>query len=167
MDTSTAAAQANVTVDTIRTWCRIGAVAAEKVAGRWIIQAESLAYRISLGVRRRPRKPVYTLDNMLAIGGNRWQRGDFDRVYLNDWERFIGLEITRYNTGNIRFAVLGNETISNSEAGRILGAVRKVYFDVPTREVRVQWGHGEPRSFDREDLAKAIFSGIRAEIAAL
>lgn len=167
MDTRTAATQANVTVDTIRTWCRIGAVAAEKVAGRWTIQAESLTYRISLGVRRRPRKPVYTLDNMLAIGGNRWQRGDFDRVYLNDWERFIGLEITRYNTGNIRFALLDNETISNSEAGRILGAVRKVYFDVPTREVRVQWGYGEPRSFDREDLAKAIFSGIRAEIAAL
>lgn len=70
MDTRTAATQANVTVDTIRTWCRIGAVAAEK-------------------------------------------------------------------------------------------------FDVPTREVRVQWGYGEPRSFDREDLAKAIFSGIRAEIAAL
>lgn len=167
MDTRTAATQAKVTVATIRTWCRIGAVAARKVAGRWTIQAESLTYRISLGVRRRTRKPAYTLDNMLAIGGNRWQHGDFDRVYLNDWERFIDLEITRYNTGNIRFAVLHNETISNSEAGRILGAVRKIYFDVPTREVRVQWGYGEPRTLSRDDLAQAIFSGIRAEIAAL
>lgn len=167
MDTATAAQQAGVTVDTIRHWCRIGAVAARKTAGRWIIQAESLAYRISLGVRRRPRKPVYTLDNMLAIGGNRWQRGDFDRVYLNGWERFIGLEITCYKTGNIRYAFLGDERISNGEAGRILGAVRKVYFDVPTCEVRIQWGYSEPRTMSRDDLAEAIFSGIRAEIAEL
>ncbi|MGP4027296.1 helix-turn-helix domain-containing protein [Actinomadura sp. 3N407] len=52
MNTSTAAQQAGVTVATVQNWCRIGAVAARKVAGRWVIQASSLTYRISLGVRR-------------------------------------------------------------------------------------------------------------------
>jgi hypothetical protein len=51
MDTTTAATQAGVTVATIRTWCRIGAVAAAKVAGRWVIEAASLTRRIALGDR--------------------------------------------------------------------------------------------------------------------
>ncbi|NRQ35966.1 hypothetical protein HII36_29650 [Nonomuraea sp. NN258] len=56
MDTTTAATQASVTVATIRTWCRRGAVAAAKVAGRWVIEAASLARRIALGTRKV--KPV-------------------------------------------------------------------------------------------------------------
>ncbi|WP_017541564.1 hypothetical protein [Nocardiopsis halophila] len=51
MDTAAAAAQAGVTVPTIRTWCRIGAVAAVKTAGRWIVSAASLARRIRFGCK--------------------------------------------------------------------------------------------------------------------
>jgi hypothetical protein len=46
--TAEAARQAGVTVATVRTWCRIGAVAAAKVSGRWAIDADSLAHRIAL-----------------------------------------------------------------------------------------------------------------------
>lgn len=53
MDTATAARTAGVTTATIRTWCRRRAVQAVKRAGRWVIDAASLAYRITLG-----RKPV-------------------------------------------------------------------------------------------------------------
>lgn len=56
MDTTTAAAQAGVTVDTIRHWCRLGAVAATKTAGRWIISAASLARRIALGTRHTQQR---------------------------------------------------------------------------------------------------------------
>lgn len=52
MDTTAAAAQAKVTVDTIRTWCRTGVIAATKTAGRWIINAASLARRIRLSPRK-------------------------------------------------------------------------------------------------------------------
>lgn len=52
MDTATAATHAGVTAATIRTWCRIGAVAAIKAAGRWVIEAASLARRIALGTRK-------------------------------------------------------------------------------------------------------------------
>jgi hypothetical protein len=48
MDTTTAAKQARVTIATIRTWCRRGAVAATKTGGRWDIDTRSLAHRIAL-----------------------------------------------------------------------------------------------------------------------
>lgn len=51
MNTTAAAAQANVTVATIRTWCRRGVVAATKQAGRWVIDAASLVRRIEIGAR--------------------------------------------------------------------------------------------------------------------
>lgn len=48
MNTTTAAATANVTVATIRTWCRRGVITATKQAGRWVIDAASLTWRITL-----------------------------------------------------------------------------------------------------------------------
>ncbi|MFC8008705.1 helix-turn-helix domain-containing protein [Streptomyces cinereoruber] len=56
MDTTAAALQANVTADTIRTWCRRGAIAAVKQTGRWIIDATSLAARIAIGAMRSKRR---------------------------------------------------------------------------------------------------------------
>lgn len=51
--TSTAAAStAGVTVATIRTWCRRNVIAAAKRAGRWVIDAASLAYRITLARKK-------------------------------------------------------------------------------------------------------------------
>lgn len=61
MNTTTAAAQANVTTATIRTWCRRGVIAAIKHAGRWIINAASLAHRITIGAMRA-RKQAAVLD---------------------------------------------------------------------------------------------------------
>lgn len=61
MNTTAAAAQANVTTATIRTWCRRNAIAAVKQAGRWIIDAASLAHRIAVGVMRA-RKQTAMLD---------------------------------------------------------------------------------------------------------
>lgn len=46
--TAEAARQAGVTIATVRDWCRIGAVAAVKTSGRWIIDPDSLARRIAL-----------------------------------------------------------------------------------------------------------------------
>ncbi|MFE3144288.1 hypothetical protein [Streptomyces scopuliridis] len=50
-----AAAQAGVTVATIRTWCRRNVVAAVKTAG-WVIDTTSLAARITIGAMLRARK---------------------------------------------------------------------------------------------------------------
>ncbi|MFG2734367.1 helix-turn-helix domain-containing protein [Streptomyces harbinensis] len=46
--TTQAATTARVTVATIRTWCRTGVIAATKTAGRWVIEAASLARRLQI-----------------------------------------------------------------------------------------------------------------------
>jgi hypothetical protein len=61
MNTTTAALQANVTVATIRTWCRNGVIAATKTAGRWVVNAASLAHRIAIAAMRT-RKATRMID---------------------------------------------------------------------------------------------------------
>lgn len=167
MDTTTAALQANVTVATIRTWCRIGAVAAAKQAGKWVIEAASLAKRIALGVRKPAKKVAFTTDTMTAIGGNRWTKNGMDRVYINNWHEFAGIEVSRYNTGNICYAEYQGETISNSQAGKLLGSIDKVWFDAATGKLHCRYGYSESRVATRDEVWDAVVTGIRAAIAAL
>ena len=61
MNTTAAATEANVTVATIRTWCRRGVVTAIKQAGRWIIDTASLAHRIAIGAMRTRKQPSMDL----------------------------------------------------------------------------------------------------------
>lgn len=58
--TTAAATQAGVTVATIRTWCRRGAVAAVKLAGRWVIDTASLTHRIAIGAMRTRKQATVT-----------------------------------------------------------------------------------------------------------
>lgn len=67
MDTTAAAAQAGVTVATIRTWCRAGAVAAVKRSGRWLIDGASLARRIAIGAMRTRRTRPMTDQPMYQV----------------------------------------------------------------------------------------------------
>lgn len=48
LTTAQAAEQANVTVATVRAWCRMGAVQARKIGGRWIIWTPSLETLINI-----------------------------------------------------------------------------------------------------------------------
>lgn len=64
-----------------------------------------------------------------------------DRLYIKP--EYLGLELTRYKSGNISSATFNGETISNSEARRIEGT--KCYVNVATKEVVC----------DREDLKQA------------
>lgn len=170
MDTTAAALKANVTADTIRAWCRYGAVAAVKQAGRWVIDSASLAARIAIGkikARKLPRPVMYSVETVTAIGGNRWQRNGMDRVYINDWAAFAGLETSHYNTGNISGATWQGEGISNRQAGLILGCIDKVWFDAATGQIHARYGYGESRVATREQVWAAVVTGIRAAIAAL
>ncbi|MTE20226.1 hypothetical protein F0L17_14135 [Streptomyces sp. TRM43335] len=168
MNTALAAAQANVSIDTIRTWCRRGVVAATKRAGRWIIDTASLAHRIAIGKMKRPApKVVYSIETMTAIGGRRWQKNGHDRVYLNGFETVPGLELDHYKSGNISSATLDGEKVSNAEGGRLATAVDKVYFDAADGKVYIKWGWGNPRSLDRDEIAARVFAAVRAAVAAL
>ncbi len=177
MNTTAAATQAKVTVATIRTWCRIGAVAAAKVAGKWVIDAASLARRIEIGARRKARKAksvALTVEALLALGGRRWQKNGMDRIYLNNWADFAGLEVTRYGSGNISSAALGGRGIANGRAYTLLGLIDQLYFDVAdgrlhikhrgANEVEIRYLNGDR---DYIDLAARTFAGVRAAVAAL
>lgn len=83
---------------------------------------------------------------LMDRGFNRWTKelSDgkvMDRLYIKP--EYLGLELTRYKSGNISSAKFNGETISNSEARRIEGT--KCYVDVATKEVVC----------DREDLKQA------------
>lgn len=58
MDTTAAALQAHVTAATIRAWCRKGVVAAVKTAGRWVVDAASLAHRITIAAIKARKAPT-------------------------------------------------------------------------------------------------------------
>ncbi|MFE9382409.1 hypothetical protein ACFYMO_04095 [Streptomyces sp. NPDC007025] len=168
MNTTAAAAEANVTVATIRTWCRYGAINAVKQAGRWVIDSASLAARIAIGALKRPARTVeFTVDTMTAIGGNRWQKNGHDRVYINNWAHFAGIETSHYNTGNIASASYQGAGISNSQASKLLGCIDKVWFDAATGKIHARFGWSESRVADRDEVFAAVVSGIRGAIAAL
>ncbi|MER6844812.1 helix-turn-helix domain-containing protein [Streptomyces platensis] len=178
MNTTAAALQANVTVATIRNWCRRGVIAATKQAGRWIIDTASLAHRITIGHLKRPApkpaKVAYTVENMLAIGGNRWTKAGFDRVYLNNWAEFAGLDVSHYGTGNVSSASLGGHGIANGRVAGIMQAVHKVYFDAADGKLYVSHTDAdcyEIRYLDGTrsivNFVQRISAGVRAAIAAL
>lgn len=94
-------------------------------------------------------KAGFTDDEIRTLtdrGFNRWTKKlsngkVMDRLYIKP--EYLGLELTRYKSGNISSAKFNGETISNSEARRIEGT--KCYVDVATKEVVC----------DREDLKQA------------
>jgi hypothetical protein len=173
MNTKTAAAKANVTTATIRTWCRRNVIAAIKTARGWDIDETSLNHRINLGKRNRP--VVYSIETMAAIGGSRWTKAGRDRVYINNIADYLGLDIAYYNSGNVSGATLDGEGIANSRVYGILGCISKVYFDTADGKLHAQYATGaddyEVRYLngtrDRIDFVDRVFSGIRAAVAAL
>lgn len=168
MNTTAAALEAQVSVTTIRFWARSGVIAATKTAGRWFIDAASLANRIAIGaLKTRPRKVVFSVETMTAIGGRLWEKNSMRRVYLNDWRSFAGLEVTHYNTGNISSASYQGYGISNSQAYKLADTVDKVWFDAEDGKLHCRFGFSESRVATRDEVWGHILDGVRAAIAAL
>jgi hypothetical protein len=166
MNTTTAAEIAKVTPATVRYWCRYGAVSATKIRGRWNINADSLAARVAL---TKPKTAELTAENLIAVGGNRWTKGAYDRVYFDtaDVLRFAGLEVTRYNTGNISTAVWRGEFISNSQAGKLLGSIDKFWFDLTDGSFWHRGGYSESRVATRDEIVTAAIAAIKTAITEL
>lgn len=84
-------------------------------------------------------KAGFTDDEIKTLtdrGFNRWTKKlsngkVMDRLYIKP--EYLGLELTRYKSGNISSATFNGERISNSEARRI--ECTKCYVDVATKEV--------------------------------
>lgn len=74
----------------------------------------------------------YTLNQLESAGGKLWEKNGMRRVYFNSLSDRIGLSVSRYKTGNISSASLGDESISNSRARRIISNLEygKIYYDL-------------------------------------
>jgi hypothetical protein len=62
-----------------------------------------------------------------------------DRVYFNNLAKKAGVDVNRYNTGNISSAAIKGRRISNSTAREVTAVIgnSKVYYDRGTRKMMV------------------------------
>jgi hypothetical protein len=69
--------------------------------------------------------------DMILAGGKEWTSGAKHRIYFNDLHTWYGLTGETYNTGNISYAELDGEKISNSRARKIISELSlcKVWYD--------------------------------------
>lgn len=79
---------------------------------------------------------IVDLEKILSVG-TEWQKNDLHRQYFNDPDALAevcGLSVSRYKTGNISYASLHGEKISNSKASDMMSALSggKCYFDYNT-----------------------------------
>ena len=72
------------------------------------------------------------IERLVEAGGTEWQKGNAHRVYFNDLDRWYGLRVEYYESGNIRSATLSGDAISNAQARAIISNLRwsKVWFNV-------------------------------------
>jgi len=89
------------------------------------------------GQSKTAKTPEEKIKFYESMGGKLWEKGDMKRVYFNDLPSLLGLETSRYKTGNISAASLNSSPISNSEARRIQNALYdcKVWYDVNKDEI--------------------------------
>lgn len=99
--------------------------------------------------------PGFTERHMQLIDANMWQKGEQTvRYYLNDWAEIVGLDISRYKSGNISGATLDGKRISNAEAARLLVGSRAWWQDGTLNTIGL--------ADHRRDL---IITAIRSRIA--
>ena len=80
----------------------------------------------------------YTIEDLEAIGARRWTKAGYDRLYLNEAGlKLTGLELSRYNTGNISLAKLNGEKISNTKGGKISYIAGKAFIDLKTGIINI------------------------------
>jgi hypothetical protein len=97
-------------------------------------QGDNLIFALCLKMAWAEFKQKVMTDNKLeelAKKFGRWTKigangKKYDRIYFN--AKDLGLNFERYNTGNIAYADIDGEKISNSECRRILAS--KAYFDI-------------------------------------
>lgn len=99
---------------------------ADKFGGKpaqYIAEALRIAWKES----KTMNKPITErIDELTAMGFNRWQKNGMDRMYIN--ASTLGLDCCYYKTGNISGATFRGKSISNNEARGLKAA--KTYIDL-------------------------------------
>jgi hypothetical protein len=100
---------------------------------------------------------VNLISNLIKLGGREWKTDKHYRIYFNDIKKryfeLIKLEVGYYKTGNVSWATVNGNGISNSTAREILNSViGKLYYDVRAGK------------FDTDYLDREIFDILVADI---
>ena len=95
-------------------------------------------------------------------GGNFWQGGDKERVYLSRAmvNKMLGLKVSTYNSGKIASATLDSEGISNGCAASLIEATDKVFYDVAAEKFTIQIGWGSPETRKRAESLENRFNRL-------
>lgn len=93
----------------------------------------------------------WQVEKLEEMGASRWVKYGKDRLYLSDCgEKIMGLSIERYRSGNVSYAELDGEKISNAEAIRYLDAFSSAYIDMKSGAVCGVYGR------HADDFMKAL-----------
>lgn len=118
--------------------------------------------------RKSVRDKPIEVDELVEIGGSRWQKNGMDRVYFNDGASRYGIETGRYGTGNISSATLNGEKISNTSARKIINKVNsmKYYFDANDGKFHYKTSGylGDATGDEASEIASVVFAHIRNEV---
>lgn len=103
------------------------------------------------------KSTTVTREQAIKAGGQLWEKYGKSRVYFNGLAELMGLEVARYNTGNICSASFRGEHVSNSEAKRIIGRLTFAKF---------WWEDGQfiGKDIERSDFADLVES-IESKVA--
>ena len=104
------------------------AKATVKLVGDYKIAFQFALKEIYMSIKT---EAVSIKDKLVNLGLKVWSKGDMERIYINHEHLKVvfGLEICKYNTGNISSAYLNDERISNCKARKLIFG-KKIYFDV-------------------------------------
>lgn len=79
---------------------------------------------------------TYNIEKLIDLGASRWTKYGKDRLYLRNFIKDnLDYEIDRYNTGNIRYAEIKGEEISNSMANKLWTCFENAYIDLETGKI--------------------------------
>ena len=90
----------------------------------------ALALKAAWAEAKAPKQKTVAerIEELESLGFKRWQKGTFDRLYIN--ADVLGLVCEYYKSGSIHAAYFKGERISNSEGYRMKSA--KTFIDVKT-----------------------------------
>ena len=103
--------------------------------------------------------PQPSREDKIIEAGSLWEKYGKRRVYFNDLANRVFSDLDHYNTGNISYAEIDGEKISNSRAKRIMADLQwgKIWYDIDAREFCSKGIH--------EDHVDRIVESIEDEIA--
>ena len=101
---------------------------------------------------------------LIQAGGRRWTKAGHNRIYFNNLAELYGMQFDTYNTGNICWATVDGERISNNSARQILSmlSAARVWYDCNTGRIEAK-GLSE-RAHER--IMAALGTVAKLEVAA-